>query len=93
LLHPPCIRLKQFLSLGARKTGYLEWDMKEFARIIHNTWFLSKQQFSLVFVGMAWGTAVAVKKEENKHVVTSLNEAQYIIKGQRCGSPTPIATL
>ena len=51
-----------FFSLGARKTGHLEWDMKEFARIIHNTWFLSKQQCSLVFVGTAWGTAVAVKE-------------------------------
>ena len=40
-----------FFSLGARRTGNLEWDMKEFARIIHNTWFLSKQQCSLVFVG------------------------------------------
>ena len=51
-----------FFSLGARKTGHLECDMKEFARIIHNTWFLSKQQCSLVFVGTAWGTAVAVKE-------------------------------
>ena len=51
-----------FFPLGARKTGNLEWDMKEFARIIHNTWFLSKQQCSLVFTGVAWGTAVAVKE-------------------------------
>ena len=36
--------------------------MKEFARIIHHTWFLSKQQCSVVFVCMAWGTAVAVKE-------------------------------
>ena len=84
-----------FFSLGARKTGHLEWDMKEFARIIHNTWFLSKQQCSLVFVGTAWGTAVAVKEGGEQacwYVVTSQEmEAQYIIKGPKCGSPTPIA--
>ena len=51
-----------FFSLGARKTGNLEWDMKEFARIIHNTWYLSKQQCSLVFVGAAWGEATAIKE-------------------------------
>jgi len=51
-----------FFSLGARKTGDLEWDMKEFARIIHNTWYLSKQQCSLIFVGTAWGEATAVKE-------------------------------
>ena len=51
-----------FFSLGARKTGDLEWDMKEFARIIHNTWYLSKQQCSLVFLGTAWGEATAIKE-------------------------------
>ena len=50
-----------FFSLGARKTGDLE-DMKEFARIIHNTWYLSKQQCSLVFLGTAWGEATAIKE-------------------------------
>ena len=39
-----------FFSLGARKTGDLEWDMKEFARIIQNTWYVSKQQCSLVLL-------------------------------------------
>ena len=51
-----------FFSLGARKTGNLEWDMKEFARIVHNTWYLGKQQCSLVFVGTAWGEASAIKE-------------------------------
>ena len=51
-----------FISLGARKTGYLEWDMKEFARIIHNTWFLSKQQCSVVFVCMAWRYSSSCKR-------------------------------
>ena len=36
--------------------------MKEFARIIHNTWYLSKQQCSLVFLGTAWGEATAIKE-------------------------------
>ena len=56
-----------------RKSGDLEWDMKEFARIIHNTWFLSKQQCSLVFVGVAWGTAVAVK-EGGEHACCDLTK-------------------
>ena len=51
-----------FFSLGARKTGANEWDAKELARIIHSTWFLSTQQCSLVFVGIAWGEATAVKE-------------------------------
>ena len=51
-----------FFSLGARKTGANEWDAKELARIINSTWFLSKQQCSLVFVGIAWGEATAVKE-------------------------------
>ena len=51
-----------FFSLGARKTGANEWDAKELARIIHSTWFLSKQQCSLVFVGIAWGEATSVKE-------------------------------
>ena len=36
--------------------------MKEFARIIRNTWYLSKQQCSLVFLGTAWGEATAIKE-------------------------------
>ena len=50
-----------FFSLGARKTGANEWDAKEFSRVIHVTWFLSKQQCSLVFLGIAWGEATSVK--------------------------------
>ena len=51
-----------FFSLGARKTGASEWDAKELSRIIHSTWFLSKQQCSLVFLGIAWGEATSVKE-------------------------------
>ena len=71
-----------FFSLGARKTGNLEWDMKEFARIIHNTWFLSKQQCSLVFVGTAWGTAVAVK-EGGEHACCDLTRNGGTVHHQR----------
>ena len=71
-----------FFSLGARKTGNLEWDMKEFARIIHNTWFLSKQQCSLVFVGTAWGTAVAVK-EGGEHACCDLTKNGGTVHHQR----------
>ena len=54
-----------FFSLGARKTGANEWDAKELARIINSTWILSKQQCSLVFVGIAWEKQQLSKKEEN----------------------------
>ncbi len=59
-LHTP--ESNSFFSLGARKTGANEWDAKELARIIHSTWFMSKQQCSLVFVGIAWGEATSVKE-------------------------------
>lgn len=71
-----------FFSMGARKTGSNEWDAKELSRIINSTWILSKQQCSLVFLGIAWGTAEAVK-EGGEHQCCLLTSAEGTVHHQR----------
>ena len=48
------------------KLAILEWDMKEFARIIHNTWFLSKQTMLFSICGHSMGYSGCRKRRREQ---------------------------
>ena len=63
-----------FFAQGVRITHNQQHDHGEFARIIHNTWQLSKNTHSLIVTLLAWGAATKYTSGGEEQAMTLLHD-------------------
>ena len=79
-----------FFAQGVRITHNQQHDHGEFARIIHNTWQLSKNTHSLIITLLAWGAATKYTSGGEEQAMTLLHDHT---RKANAGSSTPTTPL
>ena len=48
-------------SLGAKRTGDIQWDRAELSRIVHHAWCANKNSSNVVVLALGWGDGQVIK--------------------------------